>query len=52
VTGSVMWFLVSVALLVGFVVGLLVGRGSRYRASRVNVHSAERRQMFIKAAEL
>ena len=49
---SATWVLVSAALLVGFVVGLLAGRRSRYRASRVNVHSAERRQMFIKTGEL
>jgi hypothetical protein len=47
-TGGVLWFAGATALLAGFVLGLVVGRGSRYRPSRVNVHSSERRQMFIK----
>jgi hypothetical protein len=49
---GVMWFLVACALLVGFSTGVLVGRAGRHRRSRVNVRSAERRQMFIKQGEL
>ena len=45
-------FLGAAALIVGFALGVLIGRGSRYRPSRVNVHSAERRQMLIKQGEL
>ena len=49
---GVTWFLVACASLAGFTVGVLVGRAGRYRSSRVNVHSAERRQMFINAGEM
>jgi uncharacterized membrane-anchored protein YhcB (DUF1043 family) len=49
---ELLWFVAAAALVVGFVLGVVVGRGTRYRASRVNIHSAERRQMFIKAGEL
>ena len=51
-TEGIAWFLATVALVVGFTLGLLVGRRGRHRASRVNVHSAERRRMFIKQGDL
>jgi hypothetical protein len=50
-TTSLFWFVAAAALLAAFVLGLAVGRGRRYWSSRVNVQSAERRQMFIKARD-
>lgn len=49
---GLLWFVAVAALLVGFMLGVVVGRGNRYRRSHVNVHSTDRQPMFIKAGDL